>query len=371
VKRIRHQNGGVYLDKRVATWYYRKTVDGKRELTRIGTTAEYPNKSAAVRASLTLMVNASEKKQPSITFETAARRYMAEKMPTRFTTSGGYRNYLQYCIRQWGDSELVAIEPMEVWQWVNNLVHPQTGKPLAGKTKAHVRAAMRMVYEFAMLARLYPITRNPIDLVKVTGATKRTRQRKVLTYEQWGRFIANVVAEPQRTAIITAMCLGIRREEVWALKWSDFDFVTNTVMIQRAIVGGKVLTVKTEASEAPLPLDEELVALLLDWRSKSKFNADTDWVWASPYSGGEMPLYFNAIQRDYIITASMNAGLGKIGWHCFRHTYRSWMNAQGTPLGIQKDLMRHSSIAMTTQYGAGVVSAMREANSAVVRMVIQ
>jgi integrase len=74
---------------------------------------------------------------------------------------------------------------------------------------------------------------------------------------------------------------------------------------------------------------------------------------------------------SFIIPASVAAGLGKIGWHCFRHTYRSWMNAQGTSLGIQKDLMRHSSIAMTTQYGAGVVPAMREANSKVVRMVIQ
>jgi integrase len=242
---------------------------------------------------------------------------------------------------------------MEVWQWVNTLTHPEDdprwkkGQPLAGKTKAHVRAAMRTVYEFAMLAGLYPLQRNPIDLVSVSGATKKTRKNRVLTYAEWGRFIAKVIAEPQRTAIITTMCLGIRREEVWALKWSDFDFVANTVTIQRAIVGGKVLSVKTEASEAPLPLDESLVQLLLDWRSKSQFNADTDWVWASPYSGGEMPLYVPAIQRDYIIPASVAAGLGKIGWHCFRHTYRSWMNAQGTPLGIQKDLMRHSSMTMT------------------------
>jgi integrase len=266
---------------------------------------------------------------------------------------------------------------MEVWRWVNTLTHPEDeprwkkGQPLAGKTKAHVRAAMRTVFEFAMLAELFPLQRNPIDLVKVTGATKKTRKNRVLTYAEWERFIAKVVAEPQRTAVITTMCLGIRREEVWALKWGDFDFAANTVMIQRAIVGGKVLSVKTAASEAPLPLDESLVELLLDWRGKSPFNADTDWVWASPYSGGEMPLYVPAIQRDYIIPASVAAGLGKIGWHCFRHTYRSWMNAQGTPLGIQKDLMRHSSISMTTQYGAGVVDAMREANSKVVRQVIQ
>jgi integrase len=36
-----------------------------------------------------------------------------------------------------------------------------------------------------------------------------------------------------------------------------------------------------------------------------------------------------------------------IGWHTLRHTYRSWMDNNGTPLGIQKDLMRHTDIKMT------------------------
>ena len=61
-----------------------------------------------------------------------------------------------------------------------------------------------------------------------------------------------------------------------------------------------------------------------------------------------------------------------IGWHTLRHTYRSWMDHNGTPLGIQKDLMRHTDIKMTMNgYGSAMPEAMREANSAVVRMVIQ
>ena len=112
--------------------------------------------------------------------------------------------------------------------------------------------------------------------------------------------------------------------------------------------------------------------LLLDWRSKSEFNRDTDWVWASPYSGGEMPLHFQSMQKEHIVPASLAAGLGKIGWHCLRHTYRAWLNAEGTPLGVQKDLLRHSNISTTANvYGAGVVDAMREFNSRVVKRVIQ
>jgi integrase len=47
------------------------------------------------------------------------------------------------------------------------------------------------------------------------------------------------------------------------------------------------------------------------------------------------------------------SGLGMIGWHTLRHTYRSWMDNNGTPLGIQKDLMRHTDIKMTMNgYGS-------------------
>jgi len=232
---------------------------------------------------------------------------------------------------------------------------------------------MRLVYEYAMADGLFPISRNPLELVKVKGANKPKKPKRILTYDEWERFIANVTAEPQRTAIITSMCLGVRREEVWALKWSDFDFMAGTVMIQRTIIGGKVYEkTKNQASEALLPLNDSLIQLLLDWRGKSEFNKDSDWVWASPWTAGEMPLYFNAVQRDYIIPAAIKAGLGKIGWHCLRHTYRSWLNAAGTPLGVQKDLMRHATIATTANvYGAGVVDAMREYNSQVVKRVIQ
>ena len=64
--------------------------------------------------------------------------------------------------------------------------------------------------------------------------------------------------------------------------------------------------------------------------------------------------------------------MGNVGWHAFRHTYRSWMGNNGTPLGIQKDLMRHADIKTTTNvYGAAMPQAMPEANDAVVKMVIQ
>jgi len=161
---------------------------------------------------------------------------MANRMPEHPPTAAAYRNYLEnYCIPQWGGLELtdIAAQPLVVEKWLDNLHR-------ASKTRAHIKSVMRQVFEYAMADGKFPIQRNPLELARVKGASKSTQQKRTLTCEEWEQFIDHVNAEPQRTAVITCFSLGLRREEVWAVKWSDFDFINRTVMIQRTIIGGKV-----------------------------------------------------------------------------------------------------------------------------------
>jgi len=82
---------------------------------------------------------------------------------------------------------------------------------------------------------------------------------------------------------------------------------------------------------------------------------------------GKKPLNSNSAQRDYLRPASIAAGLKPIGWHALRHSYRTWLDQIGTGVMVQKELMRHSTIAMTMDgYGRGVPEANREANSRLV-----
>jgi POT family proton-dependent oligopeptide transporter len=61
-----------------------------------------------------------------------------------------------------------------------------------------------------------------------------------------------------------------------------------------------------------------------------------------------------------------------IGWHTFRHTYRSWLDATGAPMGVQQKLMRHAQISTTMNvYGNALMEAKREANAAVVSKVLR
>jgi len=63
---------------------------------------------------------------------------------------------------------------------------------------------------------------------------------------------------------------------------------------------------------------------------------------------------------------------GSIGWHTFRHTYRSWLDETGAPMGVQQKLMRHAQISTTMNvYGNALMEAKREANAAVVNRILR
>jgi integrase len=65
-------------------------------------------------------------------------------------------------------------------------------------------------------------------------------------------------------------------------------------------------------------------------------------------------------------------GIPKLGWHTFRHAYRSLLDEAGAPVGVQQKLMRHSNVATTMNvYGNSTLRAKQDANSKVVKMLIR
>ena len=167
--------------------------------------------------------------------------------------------------------------------------------------------------------------------------------------------------------IMGAMCLGLRVSELLALKWSDFEFEKRIVRVERAVVEGSVGKVKTIHSKKPLPLDALLAAAFRTWRSHSPFQEDDDWVFSM--ATGDRPYSASNLQVRVLIPAGKAIGLDfSLGWHTFRHSYKTWMDIKQVPLTVQRDLMRHADIRTTAQvYGEVRLEELREANSDVVK----
>jgi integrase len=86
---------------------------------------------------------------------------------------------------------------------------------------------------------------------------------------------------------------------------------------------------------------------------------------------GKKPLRGYQVQTDLLSPTAVRMGLGLVGWHSLRHSYRTWLDETGAPVSLRKELMRHSTIAMTMDgYGRGVPLANRAANAKVVTMLL-
>jgi len=374
-RRNRYQYGHVQIKVRAKgsnVWVYRwRERDGSGGMVRrsavVGSVERYRTKAEALRAAehKRLTANPDNPNGHSITFGALIDRYIQEEMPQRFSTRASYLAYLRNHVKpKWGRYRLGDVKPFAVREWLKRL-------SLAPKSKVHIRNLMRILFNAAMLWELLEIQDNPMKLVRVADATKRCEEPKVLTVEEFQRLLNFLAEEPFRTMVLTAASLGLRCSELLALKWSDINWTKATLLVQRAIVAGRVDDVKTKYSRVEVPLDSDLAQVLSNWRAKTEFSADSDWIFASPFQAGEMPYRSWGVQQRHLGPAGIAAGIGRIGWHTLRHTYRSWLDETGAPLKVQQELMRHSDIRTTMNiYGAAMSESKRQANSKVVRLVL-
>src|SRR5438034_10843513 len=90
---------------------------------------------------------------------------------------------------------------------------------------------------------------------------------------------------------------------------------------------------------------------------------------ANPETG--RPHWPGRIQENGLVPAAQRAGLGRIGWHSFRHSHSTLLHALGVDLKVQQELLRHADVRTTMNiYTQAVPTALREANSKVVRLVL-
>jgi integrase len=360
--RARNQEGSVVLDKRIKTWNFFWWEKGKRRSKKIGTMRQYPTKAAAWRAAKPFRDAAVNQGQvsssPILTVDTLVNHYRVEKMPLRNDTRRAYEVWLRnHIVPKWGKCVLSDMQARPVELWLDSLT-------LAAKSKAHIRGVLRILWDFAMWRGDLPTQRNPMELVTIKGATKRTRQPRSLTVEEFKKF-AQCLSEPFRTMALVCVCLGLRISECLALKWADVDWLESRLRVERGIVGQHVDEVKTTESRKTLTISSELLTVLKKWKQTTQFSDSDNWVFASPAQLGRLPWSYDQVWRMYQKAAG-KAGVGGFGTHTMRHTYRSWLDAVGTPIAVQQRLMRHADIRTTMNvYGDIVTDEMSQAASKV------
>jgi len=172
--------------------------------------------------------------------------------------------------------------------------------PLGAVTKAHVRAWMG---ERAKAGASRLTIRNNLAPVRAAFADAiedgRLRENPCAVARRRGRHSAipgkppRKVRAPEpelvtkaldaatgefRVVFLLAAACGLRRGEVYGLKWGDIADDARTISVRRANLRGRLVDVKTESSEREVPLFAGVRKALLEHRMASRFKDDEDLV---------------------------------------------------------------------------------------------
>jgi integrase len=355
----RSKQGSVCLDTRSKKWSFYWWENGQRRSKTIGSMSQFPTKASAWRA-----VSQTEKPAgPTVQYLCEA--YRLEKMPRRASTRRGYELWLtNYIIPRWGNTPITAISARPIELWLQSL-------DIAPKSRAHVRGMLRILWEYTMWAGHVPVQRNPMELVSIPGASQRQKVPRSLTTEEFQKLLTAFDNNLRwRTLFLLAISFGLRISEVLGLKWKDVDWLGKTVSINRGVVKAIVDDVKSRHSARKMACADELLDILKAWKQATQFADAEDWIFASTVKLGRMPLGYTSVW-NMLATTCKRLGIAHVSSHCFRHTYRSWLDALGSPIGLQQRMMRHSSITTTANYGDTVASDLRQAHEKVVQRALQ
>jgi integrase len=281
-----------------------------------------------------------------------------------------YQEFLKRWIRpNWGKVSVRSVRTIAVEHWLRRLQRAD-GSPLADTTKAKIRSLFSVLFNHAIRYEWLDQGRNPITLVRQSAKRKRTPE--VLEPCE----IQNLLLELKscfRLMVMLDVTTGLRRSELFALKWRDVGFSNLRLDVLRSIYLRHLGDCKTEASRKPVPLDERVAADLWVWKETSRYRQPDDWIFASPRSQGKYPFWPDAVLQKVVRPAALRAGIHKrIGWHTFRHTFSTLLIGNGENVKVVQELMRHASSRCTLEvYSQARILAKRQAQQRVVQMILR
>lgn len=342
----------------------------------IGTAEQYPSEELAEEAvrGLRMRINEARNRQPhqSIYIADLIEHYLSTELAADWhshATRMVYREFLTRWIKpHWGPVNIRDVRTVAVESWLRKL-RRLDGDDLANSTKAKIRSVMSVLFNHAMRYEWLEQGRNPITFVRQSALRKVTPT--VLEAQEIQSLLLELV-QPFRLMVLLDVTTGLRRSELFALKWSDIDFWNLVIEVRRSICEGVVGNCKTEASRRSIPLSLDVAADLWLWKENTNYAAPDDWVFASPRLKGKSSRRPDVVLTKVIQPAALRAGIKKrIGWHTFRHTYSTTLIANGENVKVVQELMRHANSRCTLDvYSQARVTAKREAQQRIVEMVL-
>ncbi|WP_326544678.1 site-specific integrase [Mycobacterium sp. 2-64] len=267
------------------------------------------------------------------------------------------RESLAYARRAFGAVPVQRLTPAALADWSAALTG-KSGKALAPATKR--RAIVRLKSVMAHAKRMRWLTYDPsadLDSPEQKSVTA-TAAGDIWTPAQMGKFLDHITSH-RLAGCFALTLLGLRREEVGGLRWSDLDLETGGLRIRQARVdvNGRdtIVPTKTDRSARDLPLPPRELAMLKAMRTA---HLRERLAVGRPLADGDLllsrvdgtPLPVREYSREFSAQRSA-AGLKAITLGKLRHSNISRMRAAGVAADVVAAWHGHTERMTQAVYG--------------------
>ncbi|MBX7070332.1 MAG: site-specific integrase [Microthrixaceae bacterium] len=283
------------------------------------------------------------------------RRWLpAKKIQLAPTTFHGYERIVHlHVLPSLGAINIRRLTPDHLESLYTSKLSPADGsRPLSRKTVLEIHGVIRGALSDALLRGI--VNRN------VASIAARPTIRNVPPVEprawdetQLRAFLQAAAGHRLYAAFRLSAATGMRRSEVLGLKWTDVDWTTSTISVDRGLVvvgyEREVTRCKTASSRRQIELDPTTLAMLATWRDWQQScavcptDAGPEWLFPADDGGATHPHAFSQA-FDRIVR---RAGLPPTRLHDLRHTHASLLIKHGVPLKVVSERLGHAKASFT------------------------
>jgi integrase len=279
------------------------------------------------------------------------------------STLASYKSALElHILPSFGDCQMSEIVPLQVEQFLQ----AKLKAGLSPKTARNLLGILQGIFSLAVDNDL--IAKSPVR--NRHKPTVRRIEKPIWSPMQM-REILESTPEKYRVLFQVLALTGARTGEVLGLQWKHFDLGKAQLRIEQSLWHGLLVAPKTRDSIRTINMSVVLVEALRKHREASDKKASNDFVFCKKDGS---PLHPDVLRKDVLYPVldrlRIARPLGASGFHAFRHSVGSLINAETGNLKLVQKLLGHANISMTADvYTHTSQESEREAARAVERAI--
>lgn len=275
--------------------------------------------------------------------------------------------YVDYMVGEQKSSNTITAYSKDIQQMLDTVGKPEANityadllswkSNISGMASASVnRKIVAVSGYFKFLNDVEIIKSNPAANLK--SVKVHNKEKLPMSREDICKMLNACTSNRQKAMLYTLGTTGMRVSELTGLTYKQYrDRIGNQIVITGKGNKQRVVFLNPETVEA-------INLYIRTERKANRWAADCDYLFASA-QGGKV----DANNFDKTLKAlARKAGIknpDEVSAHTFRHSFACILSENGTSMDVIRDLLGHSSLAVTSRYLNQNVNRMREATTAI------